>query len=108
MVLEENAANALLRAFLRPESALAARDTAHFVSFVKADHAFEIIARPIDDLLQSAVIAARRAKRRIGAEQHALLERDQMVDLPVGPRSAEGRVGKEGVSARRYRGPTQP
>src|SRR3546814_1386936 len=46
MVLEENAANALLRAFLRPESALAARDTAHFVSFVKADHAFEIIARP--------------------------------------------------------------
>src|SRR3546814_10667612 len=76
MVLEENAANALLRAFLRPESALAARDTAHFVSFVKADHAFEIIARPIDDLLQSAVIAARRAKRRIGDEQHALLERD--------------------------------
>src|SRR3546814_4743026 len=75
MVLEENAANALLRAFLRPESALAARDTAHFVSFVKADHAFEIIARPIDDLLQSAVIAARRAKRRIGDDQHALLDR---------------------------------
>src|SRR3546814_17728572 len=64
MVLEENAANALLRAFLRPESALAARDTAHFVSFVKADHAFEIIARPIYDLLHSA----RSYASRVGTE----------------------------------------
>src|SRR3546814_12656884 len=85
MVLEENAANALLRAFLRPESALAARDTAHFVSFVKADHAFEIIARPIDDLLQSAVIAARRAKRRIRDTQHATLEPDYLVVHPLAP-----------------------
>src|SRR3546814_17110628 len=101
MVLKEDAANALLRAFLGPESALAARDTAHLMGFVEANDAFEILAGPIDDLLQPTVIAPRRAERGIGGEQHALLQRNRLVDLPV--RSEERRVGKECVSTCRSR-----
>ena len=56
------------------------------MSLVEADHAFEILARPVDDLLQTAVITPRRTEGRIGHEQDALLERDRLVDLPIGER----------------------
>src|SRR3546814_11937954 len=83
MVLKEDAANALLRAFLGPESALAARDTAHLMGFVEANDAFEILAGPIDDLLQPTVTAPRREERGIGGEQHDMLQRNRLVDFPV-------------------------
>ncbi len=91
----------MLRALLRAESPLAARDAAHLVRFIVADNAFEIVAGPIDDLLEATVIAARRAKCGIGDEQDALLERDWLVDLPVGKGLDVGREATE-------RGPVAP
>ncbi len=97
VVLEQHAGNALLRALLLAECALAASDAAHLVRLVEADDAFEVLAGPVDDLLEAAVVTARRAKRGVGDEEHALLERDCLIDLPVGERlDVSGKAAKRG------------
>jgi hypothetical protein len=69
--------------------------------FVEADHAFEVVACPVDDLLEAAVVTACRTKRRVGDEEHALLQRYRLVDLPVGEGLDVGRETTE-------RGPVTP
>ena len=54
------------------------------MGLVKPDDPFEIITRPVDELLQTAMIATGRTKRRIGDEEHTLIERYRLIDLPVG------------------------
>ena len=83
MVLEPNAADALLRSLLGSECALASCDTAHLVRFVEGDDAVEIGAGPVDDLLQPAMFPAHRSKGRIGDQKDALVKPDGFVDLPV-------------------------
>ena len=53
VVLEQDAADALLRAFLLAHGALAAGDAAHLMCLVERDHAVEVGACPIEDLLRA-------------------------------------------------------
>lgn len=54
--------------------------------FVEEDHTIEVVADPIEDLLQAAVIAADRPQGGICDEKNALREFDWLIDFPVADR----------------------
>ena len=51
--------------------------------FVEGDDAVEIGPCPVDKLLETAAVLALRAQCRVGDEQHALVERDRLIDFPA-------------------------
>src|SRR3546814_14897244 len=83
MVLEKDAANALLRSLLPAGRSGSAGDPAHLMGFVEGDDPFEVRAGPVEDLLETAMVAADGPQCRIGDEKDALFEGDGFVDRPV-------------------------
>ena len=97
-VLEPQTRPALLRGLLVAALALAPRRVLHGVALVEDDHAIEVGAEPVDDLLNPrALVAARfRAKRRIGREENALLETDRRSRPKAGERRHQEPLLAEG------------
>jgi len=58
----------------------------HGVGFIEQDHAVEIGAEPVEDLLETGVFAAAvgTAQRGVGSEQNALTELDRLALLGAG------------------------
>ena len=78
-VLEPQARAALLRRLLIAALGLAAAGVLHGVALVEDDHAVEVAAEPVDDLLHARRLrlALGRAQRRVGGEEDALVEADR-------------------------------
>src|SRR3546814_10467803 len=53
------------------------------MGFVEGDDPFEVRAGPVEDLLETAMVAADGPQCRIGDEKDALFEGDGFVDRPV-------------------------
>ena len=94
---------ALLGGGLFAARARASGGVRHRVRLVEHDHAVEVGAQPIDDLLNAAHLLAAilRTERGVGDEQDALFEGDGFVDRPVRQGLDVGRKAPE-------RGPVAP
>ena len=90
-VLEPQAGAALLRRLLIAALAVAAAGVLHGVALVEHDHAVEVAAEPVDDLLHARRLrlALGRAQRRVGGEEDALVEADRRALRKAGQRRDE-------------------
>jgi len=84
IVLQQHAGDALQRSAFRAAGALAPCNTAHLVALIEGDDTVEILARPIEQLLQAGGVLTLTAKGRVGDEQDPFAKRNRLIDLPVG------------------------
>jgi hypothetical protein len=67
------------------------------VALIEGDDTVEILARPIEQLLQAGGVLTLAAKGRVGDEQDPFAKRNRLVDLPVGKRLNVGRKAADGA-----------
>ena len=84
--MQQHAGDALQRSAFRAAGALAPCNTAHLVALIEGDDTVEILARPIEQLLQAGGVLTLAAKGRVGDEQDPFAKRNRLIDLPVGKR----------------------
>jgi hypothetical protein len=85
-MLEAQSGKALLRGRLLAAGAGASCGIGHGVGFIEQDHAVEIGAEPVEDLLETGVFAAAvgTAQRGVGGEEYALPQLDRLPLLGAG------------------------
>ena len=89
--MQQHAGDSLQRSAFRAAGALASCNTAHLVALIEGDDTVEILARPIEQLLQAGGVLTLAAKGRVSDEQDPFAKRNRLIDLPVGKRLNVGR-----------------